>query len=642
MTPSGMPASSAARLRRRRAARRAATAASSGSRPRRLVRRRNAADGGAARGVAAPPATCASRPVLVGQRAPGGEVDQPLALALPVRRVRRAPGRPRVARRSSSSQRGPLRRPGGVPVQRVLGVERSRGAAQAVDLGAARPAQVGVLVDLLDAQVERVGEAAAWSAGTARAPSGATVSAACSGLTSTKPAPSSAAQPARSARSARSPTPQDGRERTLVELRDQPHTRSVAQHAPAAGAAAAVTISVRTRGLRPRTAHAAGGSPAAGRPAAGTSPRRRARRRPPAGSTQLSLAADVAGGRRPPGRPTPRRRSPCGTCTANHGVQPSRITTRRRQHPAPPRGAPPRRGAARPPGARVHPERGAARPPPSRAVTGTCRPCQSQYSVAIRCLAARSSSDWSAGPSGGKSARQCPTQGRRAPLGRLPGTDLLAHRRTRLGGTHEQHDRPHTRAHAFAFAQPSPGRDKTHYLYVAVVVAVILGIVVGLLFEDFAIQLQWLGDAFVALIKMMIQPVIFCTLVLGIGTVRSAASVGKVGGLALGLLPRDVDGRAGHRPRRRQPDPPWRGPQPLRGAREGRLGAGRRCRVHHRVHRRHRARLAAVGTHLGRGAADPAGRPARRLRAAGDGPRRRADPGRRSSTSSASSSACSR
>ncbi len=39
-----------------------------------------------------------------------------------------------------------------------------------------------------------------------------------------------------------------------------------------------------------------------------------------------------------------------------------------------------------------------------------------------------------------------------------------------------------------------------------------------------------------ALIKMMIQPVIFCTLVLGVGSVRNAASVGKVGGLALGYF----------------------------------------------------------------------------------------------------------
>ena len=63
-----------------------------------------------------------------------------------------------------------------------------------------------------------------------------------------------------------------------------------------------------------------------------------------------------------------------------------------------------------------------------------------------------------------------------------------------------------------------------------------LGVAVGILFPDFAKDLAWLGDAFVALIKMMIQPVIFCTLVLGVGSVRSAASVGKVGGLALGYF----------------------------------------------------------------------------------------------------------
>ena len=79
-------------------------------------------------------------------------------------------------------------------------------------------------------------------------------------------------------------------------------------------------------------------------------------------------------------------------------------------------------------------------------------------------------------------------------------------------------------------------KDRTHYLYIAVVVAVGLGIAVGLIAPDFAVELKPLGDAFVALIKMMIQPVIFCTIVLGVGSVRSAARVGKVGGLALGYF----------------------------------------------------------------------------------------------------------
>jgi aerobic C4-dicarboxylate transport protein len=79
-------------------------------------------------------------------------------------------------------------------------------------------------------------------------------------------------------------------------------------------------------------------------------------------------------------------------------------------------------------------------------------------------------------------------------------------------------------------------RDRTHYLYVAVVVAVIAGVVVGFVAPEVAKQLKPLGTGFVALIKMMISPIIFCTIVLGIGSVRRAANVGKVGGLALGYF----------------------------------------------------------------------------------------------------------
>jgi aerobic C4-dicarboxylate transport protein len=83
---------------------------------------------------------------------------------------------------------------------------------------------------------------------------------------------------------------------------------------------------------------------------------------------------------------------------------------------------------------------------------------------------------------------------------------------------------------------PSRRRDRTHWLYLSVIAAVALGIVVGLVFPEFAIGLKWLGDAFVALIKMLIAPVIFCTIVLGIGSIRQAAKVGRVGGLALGYF----------------------------------------------------------------------------------------------------------
>src|SRR4051794_35366459 len=79
-------------------------------------------------------------------------------------------------------------------------------------------------------------------------------------------------------------------------------------------------------------------------------------------------------------------------------------------------------------------------------------------------------------------------------------------------------------------------RDRTHYLYPAVIVAVLLGIAVGLLFPDFAVELRPIGTGFVDLITMMISPIIFCTIVLGVGSVRQAAKVGKVGGLALGYF----------------------------------------------------------------------------------------------------------
>jgi aerobic C4-dicarboxylate transport protein len=79
-------------------------------------------------------------------------------------------------------------------------------------------------------------------------------------------------------------------------------------------------------------------------------------------------------------------------------------------------------------------------------------------------------------------------------------------------------------------------RDATHYLYLAVIVAAVAGAVLGLVAPDTATSLKPLGTGFVNLIKMMISPVIFCTLVLGIGSVRKAARVGKVGGLALGYF----------------------------------------------------------------------------------------------------------
>jgi len=64
-------------------------------------------------------------------------------------------------------------------------------------------------------------------------------------------------------------------------------------------------------------------------------------------------------------------------------------------------------------------------------------------------------------------------------------------------------------------------------------VAAVSGAALGLIAPEFAKSLKPLGTGFVDLVKMMISPVIFCTLVLGVGSVRQAAKVGRVGGLAL-------------------------------------------------------------------------------------------------------------
>lgn len=83
---------------------------------------------------------------------------------------------------------------------------------------------------------------------------------------------------------------------------------------------------------------------------------------------------------------------------------------------------------------------------------------------------------------------------------------------------------------------PRRPRDRTHWLYLAVIAAVVGGIIVGLVAPGVGKSVGVLGTMFVSLIKMMITPVIFCTIVLGIGSVRKAATVGKVGGLAFGYF----------------------------------------------------------------------------------------------------------
>jgi len=66
-------------------------------------------------------------------------------------------------------------------------------------------------------------------------------------------------------------------------------------------------------------------------------------------------------------------------------------------------------------------------------------------------------------------------------------------------------------------------------LYLQVIIAILTGILIGTFYPTFAISLKPLGDGFIKLIKMMIGPVIFCTIVNGIAGMENTKKVGRVG-----------------------------------------------------------------------------------------------------------------
>ena len=90
-------------------------------------------------------------------------------------------------------------------------------------------------------------------------------------------------------------------------------------------------------------------------------------------------------------------------------------------------------------------------------------------------------------------------------------------------------------------------------LYIQVLIAIALGILIGYFYPNLGKALKPLGDGFIALIKMMIAPVIFCTVVHGIGSMSDLKKVGRIGiktlfyfeavstlALAIGLLVGEV------------------------------------------------------------------------------------------------------
>ena len=70
-------------------------------------------------------------------------------------------------------------------------------------------------------------------------------------------------------------------------------------------------------------------------------------------------------------------------------------------------------------------------------------------------------------------------------------------------------------------------------LYAQVITAVIIGVVLGHFYPSLGEAMKPLGDGFIKLIKMIIAPIIFCTVVVGIAGMEDMKKVGKTGGLAL-------------------------------------------------------------------------------------------------------------
>src|SRR5881396_3982200 len=70
-------------------------------------------------------------------------------------------------------------------------------------------------------------------------------------------------------------------------------------------------------------------------------------------------------------------------------------------------------------------------------------------------------------------------------------------------------------------------------LYFQVIVAIVIGVLLGHFYPESGESMKPLGDGFIKLIKMIIAPIIFCTVVVGIAGMEDMKKVGKTGGLAL-------------------------------------------------------------------------------------------------------------
>src|SRR5213593_5123985 len=77
------------------------------------------------------------------------------------------------------------------------------------------------------------------------------------------------------------------------------------------------------------------------------------------------------------------------------------------------------------------------------------------------------------------------------------------------------------------------GKPLYKSLYFQVIVAIVVGVLLGHFYPATGEAMKPLGDGFIKLIKMIIAPIIFCTVVVGIAGMEDMKKVGKTGGLAL-------------------------------------------------------------------------------------------------------------
>ncbi len=82
-------------------------------------------------------------------------------------------------------------------------------------------------------------------------------------------------------------------------------------------------------------------------------------------------------------------------------------------------------------------------------------------------------------------------------------------------------------------SEAAPRTPWYRILYVQVLIAVAVGIALGYFFDDQGRALKPLGDGFIKLIKMMIAPIIFCTVVHGVASMGDLKKLGRIGGKTL-------------------------------------------------------------------------------------------------------------